>query len=79
MYENEAEVGKALKACNTPRSEIFVTVTAISLSGIDRQTKLWGTYHTRASQGLEESLENLGLEYVDCKACSLSSTDNQYI
>jgi len=25
-YGNEVEVGKALKECNTPRSEIFVTV-----------------------------------------------------
>ena len=25
-YGNEVEVGKALKVCNTPRSDIFVTV-----------------------------------------------------
>jgi diketogulonate reductase-like aldo/keto reductase len=46
---------------------------------IDEQTKLWGTYHTRAAQGLEESLKNLGLEYVDCKACPLTSTYDKYI
>jgi glycerol 2-dehydrogenase (NADP+) len=29
------------------------------------QTKLFGTYHTRAEEGINESLEKLGLEYVD--------------
>jgi glycerol 2-dehydrogenase (NADP+) len=26
---------------------------------------LWGTYHTRASEGIEDSLKKLGLDYVD--------------
>lgn len=28
-------------------------------------TKLWATYTSRAEEGLEKSLRNLGLEYVD--------------
>jgi glycerol 2-dehydrogenase (NADP+) len=26
---------------------------------------LWGTYHTKASEGIEDSLKKLGLDYVD--------------
>jgi glycerol 2-dehydrogenase (NADP+) len=72
MYGNEPEVGRALKACNTPRSEIFLTVTAMFVPCIDEETKLWGTYHTRAAEGVEESLKSLGLEYIDCKPWLLS-------
>lgn len=32
MYGNEVEVGKAIKQCKTPRSEIFVTVLTVSLN-----------------------------------------------
>jgi len=55
MYENEAEVGRALRESGLPRQEVFVT------------TKLWNDDHgrTRARAALEESLERLGLEYVD--------------
>ena len=35
------------------RSDLFIT------------TKLWCTYHTRAEENLDKSLENLGLDYVD--------------
>ena len=31
------------------------------------KTKLWGTYHTRAEEGLDDSLKKLGLKYVDCE------------
>ncbi|KAF2021197.1 Aldo/keto reductase [Aaosphaeria arxii CBS 175.79] len=52
-YGNEAEVGRGIKASGVPRDQIFVT------------TKLWNTYHNRVVQGVRESLENLGLEYLD--------------
>lgn len=52
-YHNEAGVGRAVRESGLPREEIFVT------------TKLWNTDHERAGEALEESLERLGLDYVD--------------
>ena len=54
-YENEREVGAALRASGLPRRELFVT------------TKLRGSDHGRAAtlRALDESLERLGLEDVD--------------
>lgn len=56
-YQNEKEVGKgiaqAIKEGIIKREDVFVT------------TKLWNTYHRRVEEGLETSLNNLGLEYVD--------------
>ncbi|KAK7203569.1 Aldo/keto reductase [Myxozyma melibiosi] len=52
-YENEAEVGKAIRDSGIPREEIFLT------------TKLWGTFHTKPEENLDISLKNLGLDYVD--------------
>ncbi|KAH3672332.1 hypothetical protein WICMUC_004303 [Wickerhamomyces mucosus] len=52
-YRNENEVGKAIRDSGIPREEIFVT------------TKLWQTQHRDPSKALDESLERLGLEYVD--------------
>lgn len=56
-YGNEDEVGEGLKeafaSTKVKRSDIFVT------------TKLWCTYHTKVEEGLDKSLKNLGLEYVD--------------
>jgi diketogulonate reductase-like aldo/keto reductase len=55
-YANEEEVGKGLKEAfesGIKRKNIFVT------------TKLWGTYASRVEEGLEKSLKNLGLDYVD--------------
>ncbi|WP_159991954.1 aldo/keto reductase [Pelistega ratti] len=56
VYGNEAGVGRAIKASGIPREEIFVT------------TKLWiqrehGYENTKKS--LADSLERLGLDYVD--------------
>jgi diketogulonate reductase-like aldo/keto reductase len=55
IYGNEASVGEGMKKSGVPRSELFVT------------TKLWtsdqGYYSTH--KAFEESLERLGLEYVD--------------
>jgi glycerol 2-dehydrogenase (NADP+) len=56
-YQNEAEVGEGIKEAFdkgiVKREDIFVT------------TKLWSTFHTRVEEGLDESLKNLGLDYVD--------------
>ena len=55
MYENEEEVGKALRASAVPRSEIFLT------------TKIWYTnlHAGKVAAGTEQSLRRLRTEYVD--------------
>jgi len=55
LYENEADVGAAVRASGLPRSSIFVT------------TKLWHSNHgyDRARAAFAESLGKLGLDYVD--------------
>ena len=55
LYENEAEVGEAVRRSGLPRAEVFVT------------TKLWNSDHGRAKaeRAFSRSLEALGLEYVD--------------
>lgn len=52
-YENEREVGKAIRESGIPREEIWVT------------TKLNNPWHKRVSEGLQKSLNDLGLDYVD--------------
>jgi diketogulonate reductase-like aldo/keto reductase len=54
-YENESGVGEAIKQSAVPREELFVT------------TKLWkdDLGYERAFAALDESLEKLGLDYVD--------------
>ncbi|RMF03000.1 MAG: aldo/keto reductase [Alphaproteobacteria bacterium] len=55
MYDNEAEVGRAIRASSVPREEIFLT------------TKVW--YDNAAfgpfQRSVEASLGRLGLDYVD--------------
>ena len=55
IYKNEESVGRAIRDSGIPRQEIFVT------------TKLWNTNHSyeEARQAFEESMEKLGLEYLD--------------
>jgi diketogulonate reductase-like aldo/keto reductase len=55
MYGNEEDVGIAMKKSGIPREEIFIT------------TKLWNSEHgyQKALNACEESLEKLGLPYVD--------------
>jgi len=59
MYKNEKEVGQGIKEAIqegiVKREDIFVT------------TKLWNTFHRPelVAKGIEESLNNLGLDYVD--------------
>ena len=54
-YENEADVGAAVRASGLPRDEIFVT------------TKLWHSDHgfERALKAARSSEERLGLGYID--------------
>ncbi|EPQ50913.1 Aldo/keto reductase [Gloeophyllum trabeum ATCC 11539] len=52
-YGNEKEVGAGIRASGVPRSEIFIT------------SKLWGTYHRKVEQCLDETLANLGTDYLD--------------
>ena len=55
MYGNEVSVGKAIQASGIAREDIFVT------------TKLWTSDqgYDRGLRAFEESLANLGMEYVD--------------
>ncbi|KAI0078624.1 Aldo/keto reductase [Panus rudis PR-1116 ss-1] len=52
-YGNEQAVGEGIRRSGVPRSELFIT------------TKLWGTHHNAVEKWLDESLKNLGLDYVD--------------
>ncbi|KAM0745639.1 Aldo/keto reductase [Meredithblackwellia eburnea MCA 4105] len=52
-YGNENEVGEGIRAAGVDRSKLFVT------------TKLWCTSHTNVEAGLDASLKDLGLDYVD--------------
>ncbi|PKS06722.1 hypothetical protein jhhlp_006796 [Lomentospora prolificans] len=52
-YGNESEVGAAIRDSGVPRSEIWVT------------TKLDNPWHKRVPEGIDTSLKNLGLDYVD--------------
>lgn len=55
IYENEQGVGKAIANSNVPREELFIT------------TKVWNTDqgYENTLRAYEESLEKLGLTYVD--------------
>lgn len=54
LYNNEKDVGKAIRDSGIPREEIFVT------------TKLWNSDHgARARKAFEKSLRYLKLEYID--------------
>jgi diketogulonate reductase-like aldo/keto reductase len=52
-YQNEAQVGQAVKASGLSREEVFIT------------TKLWNTDQSDAVGALKGSLELLGTSYVD--------------
>ncbi len=53
LYYNEGGVGAALKASGIPRDELFIT------------TKLGNDRHEDVAAALQESLDALGLDYVD--------------
>ncbi|KAF8636969.1 hypothetical protein AX17_003130 [Amanita inopinata Kibby_2008] len=52
-YGNEKSVGEGIQASCVPRSEIFIT------------SKVWCTWHSRVEQCLDQTLENLGTDYLD--------------
>lgn len=54
-YMNEAGVGRAVRASGLPREEIYIT------------SKLWlqDYGYDAAKKGIENSLRNLGLDYID--------------
>ena len=54
-YGNEEAVGKAVRECDIPREELFIT------------TKLWvsDTGYEGAKRGFAASMERLGLDYLD--------------
>ena len=54
-YNNEKQVGEAIKKCGIPRNEIFVT------------SKLWPSEYGEGKtyQGIERMLKRLGLDYLD--------------
>ncbi|KAJ5212566.1 uncharacterized protein N7498_004212 [Penicillium cinerascens] len=55
VYLTEKPVGKAIAKCGVPRKDLFIT------------TKLWNNKHhpDDVAGGLQQSLDDLGLEYVD--------------
>ncbi|PAT02299.1 aldo/keto reductase [Candidatus Izimaplasma bacterium ZiA1] len=55
IYGNEKAVGKAIKDSGLNREDLFIT------------TKLWNTHqgYESALKAMEESLDNLGLDYID--------------
>ena len=55
MYNNEAEVGRAIRASKVPRDQIFLT------------TKVWRDFIAEGDlqRSAEQSLKKLGLPYVD--------------
>ena len=54
-YQNEEAVGRAIKNCGLPREQLFITTKAyIQQMGYDK-----------TMEAFEESLEKLGLEYLD--------------
>lgn len=54
-YHNEHGVGKAIKASNIPREDLFIT------------SKVWNSHqgYKRTLQAFEESMEKLGLDRLD--------------
>lgn len=52
-YDNEKEVGRAVRDSGIPRKDIFIT------------TKLGNQDHHRVKEAFEESLATLDLEYID--------------
>jgi diketogulonate reductase-like aldo/keto reductase len=69
FYGNEVSVGKAVKACGVPREKIFVT------------TKVWNTDrgYNQALQAFDQSLERLGLDYVDLLLIHWPATQKHYM
>ncbi len=52
-YGNESEIGAGIRSCGVPREDLFIA------------TKLWFTDMNRAEEAFYQSLERLGLDYLD--------------
>ncbi|KAH8657937.1 glycerol dehydrogenase [Xylariales sp. PMI_506] len=52
-YGNEKAMGEGIRQSGIPREELFLT------------DKLWQTWHSRAEEALNNSLQALGVEYLD--------------
>ncbi|KAF7421277.1 hypothetical protein PC9H_011799 [Pleurotus ostreatus] len=53
IYGTEESLGKAARESGIPREELFIT------------TKLPSGHHSRVAESFQESLDNLGLDYID--------------
>ncbi|RSL45012.1 hypothetical protein CEP54_014453 [Fusarium duplospermum] len=53
IYGNENEVGQGIKDSGVPREDIFLT------------SKLWNTHQPNVAEGLQKSLDALGVDYLD--------------
>lgn len=53
IYNNEVEVGKAIKQSNVPREELFIT------------TKLYPNQYANAAMAIDEALKKLDTDYID--------------
>ena len=53
IYNNEEEIGNALKASGIPRKDLFIT------------SKIWNSETKDPEAALRSSLKRLGLKYVD--------------
>lgn len=62
-YENEAEVGAALKQFAGKREELFVL------------SKVWPTAYDEAEKAVEKSMRELGVEYLDAMLLHWPGTD----
>lgn len=69
IYDNEVDVGQAIRESGIPRKEIFIT------------TKLWnadqGSDKTR--KALENSLDRLGIDFVDLYLIHFPVTSKEWI
>ncbi|MBQ1474152.1 MAG: aldo/keto reductase [Ruminococcus sp.] len=52
-YQNEEEVGRAVRDSGIPREEVFIT------------SKLWLSQYDEPLRGVERSLRKLGMDYID--------------
>ncbi|ORY26041.1 putative glycerol dehydrogenase [Naematelia encephala] len=53
IYQNEAEVGQGIKDSGVKREDIFIT------------SKVWNTHQPDVAKGLEQTLKDLGTDYLD--------------
>lgn len=71
-YGNEKQVGEGIRKSGVPRSEIFVsdpiessTLLPPHFHHVQLTTKIWATRINDVEKALDESLANLGTDYLD--------------